>query len=177
MKGPGASHASPKTSGRRRNAKGFAPALVLLLLAASLGIKVHLGAATRFADQYPGYADIIAMLAKNQFAVSGPDAGTDPAWLTGIRDGCRVDVANVSPQGWHRAAVEWKAGGATIRYSAAGIVREHQPILGPMLRHYLSRMQRYLGFDAPAPRIRAIIIGRDCPSDRTLLNDLAALSG
>ena len=147
-----------------------------LLLAASMGLKLALGTPTSFAAQDPGSDDILAMLARNRFEATLPPPGSDPQWITGTRAGCRLSIANVSPQGWHRAAVEWKAEGARVLYSSGAALHHRQPILEPLLRHYLRRGERYLGMAAPALRVRAIILSGDCPTDLIPPADLAALS-
>jgi hypothetical protein len=147
-----------------------------LLLAVSLGLKVELGAASGIGQQYPDSADIGAMLEKHAFAVQPPRPDTDPQWVTGTRDGCTLQIANVSPQGWHRAAVEWKAAGKPILYAAGAELHDRQPIAGPLVRHYLRRLERYAGLEAPPLKVRAIIRSGDCPDSLIAPSELAALS-
>ncbi|MGP2493445.1 hypothetical protein ACTDI4_17675 [Mesorhizobium sp. PUT5] len=155
---------------------GLSLALALLLLA-SMGLKLLLGTPTNFAGQDPSDDDILAMLSRNRFEVSLPTPNTDPQWITGTRAGCRVLIASVSPQGWHRAAVERRAAGAQLFYSSGAALHRSQPILGPLLTHYLRRAERYAGIAAPAVRVRAVILSGDCPADVIAPADLAALSG
>lgn len=147
-----------------------------LLLAVSLGLKVQLGSATSFTAQYPEGEDIAALMAKHAFAVTPPEPDTDPQWFTGKRDDCVMQIANVSPQGWHRAAVEWKAGDSPILYSASTSLHDQQPIAGPLMRHYLRRFERYAGIDSPPLKVRAIIRSGDCPDSFIPAAELAALS-
>ncbi len=146
------------------------------LLAVSLGLKVQLGSASSFQEQYPDGSDIEALLASHAFEVTPPEPQTDPQWYTARRGGCTLLVANVSPQGWHRAAVEWKAAGAPVVYAAGAALHERQPIAGPLARHYLRRMERYAGIDAPPLRVRAIIRSGNCPDRLIAPAELAALS-
>ncbi|WP_315924425.1 hypothetical protein [Mesorhizobium sp. SP-1A] len=154
---------------------GLSLALALLLVL-SMGVKLRLGAPSNFSEQYPGSDDIIEMLSKNGFEVSRPAPNSDPYWITGKRAACLLQIANVSPQGWHRAAVEWKAAGASVLYSSGKALYPAQPILMPLLRHYLRRAERYMGIRAPALRVRAIISTGTCPADLIAAADLAALS-
>jgi hypothetical protein len=147
-----------------------------LLLAVSLGLKAQLGSATSFTAQYPDSADIETLLAKHEFTVTLPDPNTDPQWVTGDRGTCRLQIANVSPQGWHRAAVEWKAGDNPILYAAGVALHDRQPIVKPLVRHYLRRFERYAGIDAPPLKVRAIIRSGDCPDSLIEPAELAALS-
>ncbi|KQZ87079.1 hypothetical protein ASD64_06415 [Mesorhizobium sp. Root157] len=147
-----------------------------LLLAVSLGLKVQLGSATSFGAQYPDGEDIEALMAKHAFVVTPPEPDTDPQWFTGVQGGCVIKIANVSPQGWHRAAVEWKAGDDPILYAAGAALHDRQPIAGPLLRYYLRRFERYAGIDAPPLKVRAIIRSGECPDSLIAPAELAALS-
>jgi hypothetical protein len=147
-----------------------------LLLAVSLGLKVQLGSATSFTAQYPDSADIEALLSKHEFAVTLPAADTDPQWVTGESGNCRLQIANVSPQGWHRSAVAWKAAGDHVLYAAGAALHEEQPIVRPLLRFYLRRFERYAGMEPPPLKVRAIIRSRDCPDSLISPAELAALS-
>jgi len=147
-----------------------------LLLAASIAIKVYANVGSGKLAMYPDDEDITALLSKHGFATDRADPNTDPGWIYGVREGCRVQIANVSPQGWHRSIVEWEATGKILEYSANGRLHDRQPILKPMLVHYLHRLERYAGIDAPAVKVRAIIVAPECPSDVIAPAELAALS-
>ena len=147
-----------------------------MLLAVSLGVKLSLGTPANFSRQYPGIDDIVAMLANNDFKVSIASGTVDPQWVSGKRESCLLRIANVSPQGWHRAAVEWTAAGLPVVYSAGAALHQSQPILVPLLRHYLRRAERYMGIPAEALKVRAIIMSGDCPANLISRADLAALS-
>ncbi|HWK64579.1 MAG TPA: hypothetical protein VNS34_06540 [Rhizobiaceae bacterium] len=147
-----------------------------LLLGASFGAKVHANFGRGLAASDPDDADILALLSRHGFTITRAPPGTDPVWLTGRKGDCAIDIASVSPRGWHRTAVDWRASGGTLRYAAEGGLFDQQPILGPTLIHYLNRLKRYAGIDAPAVKVRAIIIAPECPADAVLMTELAALS-
>lgn len=147
-----------------------------LLLAASLVIKVYGRAGADAAADSPGDDDIVALLHKHGFEIQQAPPDTDPAWLHGSRDGCRIDIADVSPQGWHRSIVEWHAAGKTLEYSAMGKLHDRQPILMPMMAHYLARLERYVGIEAPGVKVRAIVVEPECPPGVISAAELAALS-
>ena len=146
-----------------------------ILLVASMAIKIlgNVGAASA---TYSDDEDIVSLLREEGFEVRKADANTDPVWTYGVRKGCRLQIANVSPQGWHRSILQWEAAGQTLVYSASGRLYEEQPILRPMMIHYLHRLERYMGIDAPPVRIRAIVLAPECPSDAIASTKLAALS-
>lgn len=146
-----------------------------LLLALSLAIKVHaLGqnAAIPAVDDQ----DIVSLLGRKGFAVSRAAANTDPGWIYGVKGRCKVQVADVSLQGWHRATLEWEAGGRSLLYSVGGMLYAEQPILKPMVIHYFRRFERYVGVQAPSVRVRAIIIDPQCPPNQIAPAEFEALS-
>ncbi|BCH30089.1 hypothetical protein MesoLjLc_20190 [Mesorhizobium sp. L-8-10] len=147
-----------------------------LLLAASLAIKVYGRAALAGSADDVGDQDIVALLQKHGFQTWRAATDTDPVWVHGTRNGCQIDIAGVSPQGWHRAIVDWHAAGKRLQYSAMGELRDQQPMLKPMMVHYLARLQRYAGIGAPEVKIRAIVITPGCPADVVPPAELAALS-
>lgn len=147
-----------------------------VLLAVSITFKVSGGIAGSVDEMYPDDGAISALLVKEGFQTHHAIPNTDPAWIYGIRGNCRVQIASVSPQGWHRSVVEWQAAGQTLLYSAGGTLHHRQPILEPLTIHYLNRLKRYLGLDAPAVPVRAIIMAPECPADAISRDELAALS-
>lgn len=156
----------------------LALSLVLALVGVvSLGLKVQADGRANDTLMYPGDDDIVALLENNHFAVQLAPPNTDPQWITGTRDGCRIKIANVSPQGWHRNIVSWAAKDKTLVYSAGGALAAQQPLVGPLAQHYLNRLKRYAGLDAPAVRVRAVLMDQGCGANPIPDAELAALSG
>lgn len=151
-------------------------AALALLLTASLVIKVYGYAGAGTAAIYLDDEDIVALMRKHGFEIDRAPPNTDPVWVHGARNDCKIDIANVSPQGWHRSIVEWHAAGKTLEYSVGGKLHERQPILEPMIIHYYRRLERYVGVDAPAVKVRAIVVAPECPMDVIPVSELAALS-
>ena len=147
-----------------------------LLLVLSIAIKVYGSVGERISAINPGDEDIAALLHKNGFATHKANPNTDPTWTYGVKDHCKIEIADVSPQGWHRSAVEWQAGGQVVLYSVQGKLYSQQPILRPMMTHYLRRLERYVGINAPQVRVRAIVIGPECSTDEIEFTELEALS-
>jgi hypothetical protein len=148
----------------------------VLLLAASLGVKVHgnLGGGMTASD--PDDTDILALFSRHGFAITRAEPNTDPVWITGKQGDCTIDIASISPRGWHRAVVDWRASGRTLHYAAAGDLFDRQPILKPTAIHYLNRLKRYAGIDAAAVKIRAIVIAPECPANIIAPSEFSALS-
>lgn len=151
--------------------------VLALVCVVSLGLKVSSSGRAGDSAMYPDQNDIVALLERNHFSIQLAVANSDPQWVTGTREGCRVQIANVSPQGWHRDIVEWASSDRKLIYSGGGELGASQPLLGPMIHHYLNRLKRYLGVDAPAVRVRAIVLDRRCQPDVIPERELAALSG
>lgn len=147
-----------------------------LLLAFSIAIKVQSAVRGVSSTRPSDGDDIVALLGRNGFAVELADSNTDPPWVYGKKDRCRLQIAAISPQGWHRAALEWQARGRVLLYSVGGELHGKQPILEPMAVDYLRRLQRYVGISEPPVRARAIIIDKTCPVDPIPPRELEALS-
>ena len=148
-----------------------------LLLALSMAIKVHGGVGQNLPSPIAETNDgIDGLLGRNGFATTRAAPNTDPGWVYGVRGDCKVQIADVSLQGWHRSALEWAAAGRPIQYSVGGELYAEQPILKPMIVHYFNRLQRYLGISAPLVRARAILIDSGCPPDPISPADLRSLS-
>lgn len=156
----------------------LALSVVLALVAiGSLALKVNADNRASDSTMYPDSDDIVAVLERNHFSIEMAPENTDPQWVTGTRDECRVRIANVSPQGWHRNIVDWAAQNRTLIYSAGGALEPQQPLIGPMVHHYLNRLKRYMGIEAPAIRVRAIVIDQGCESAPIPPDELVILSG
>lgn len=147
-----------------------------LLLVASVGAKMHGDLGGGLAASAPDDADILALFGRHGFAIARAEPNTDPAWITGKQGDCTIDIASISPRGWHRTVVDWRASGRTLHYAVDGGLFDRQPILKPTMVHYLNRLKRYAGLDAPAVKVRAIVLAPECPVDAIPTAELAALS-
>lgn len=138
-------------------------ATLALLLVASLTVKVIV-AARSTESAAPAASDPVAnALAALGFKVTFPAPGDDPPWIVGERPGCRVEIAEVSAQGWHRGAARRRAMDARLYYSYRGALYGEQPAFRTNLDEYLRRIEGHFGFPAPRSPVRAIILGRGCP--------------
>lgn len=151
-------------------------AVLAIVCMVSLGLKVNADGRANDSLMYPGQDDIVALFEHNNFAVQFAPPNTDPVWVTGTRGACRIQIANVSPQGWHRNIVDWASKDRTLIYAAGGTLQPKQPLLGPMTHHYLNRLKRYAGIGAPAVRVRAILLESGCEPNPIPAAELSALS-
>ncbi|TPN85041.1 hypothetical protein FJ987_16025 [Mesorhizobium sp. CU2] len=148
-----------------------------LLLVLSVTLKVLGGGIGQsVTEAHPANEDIAALLRNNGFAFSLSEPNTDPQWFYGTKGTCQLQIADVSPQGWHRSALDWQAKGRLLLYSVEGKLYEHQPILMPMVHHYFGRAMRYMGIQIRPVMARAIIIGPQCPALPIATVELEGLS-
>lgn len=147
-----------------------------LLLGVSLGAKVHGNLGGGLAATDPDDADILALFSRHDFSITRAEPNTDPVWITGRQGDCTIDIASVSPRGWHRTVVDWRASGGMLRFAAEGGLFDRQPVLRPTMVHYFNRLKRYAGMDAPAVKVRAIVVAPECPAEVIPMAELAGLS-
>jgi hypothetical protein len=133
-----------------------------LLLAASLGLKLSQQARPETVETLR-QDEVLAFLHHHGFAVSMSDPSESPVWTIGTKSDCRVQITDLAPQGWHRAAVARHAGGQRVVYIYGGRTYAEQPVLQTTLDHYRRRLERYLGMPARPPAIRAMVLSQGCP--------------
>lgn len=135
------------------------------LLACSLTLKVSasLRGVSVASDVENG--DIVAYLEEAGFGVKPPVPATDPPWYVGTSGKCHVEIATISPQGWHRAAVDWRTAAldGTSFYLQGGRIEAEQDILASTASYYWRRLQRYFGLPARDPVVRAVVVSGVCP--------------
>ena len=144
-----------------------------VLLALTIAIKMLANVTT---PAYPDDRDIVSLLRGSGFEIRRAAPNTDPAWIFGTKGRCELKIANVSPQGWHRIAVAQEAAGQTTLFSVEGKLHSDQPLVGPVITDYFRRLERYVGIDASPVRVRAIVVGPQCPTDVIAPSELARLS-
>lgn len=150
-------------------------ALLVLLLTASLSVKV-LGSVTSGDDPPSDVPQSIhGYLEQHGFALSQQPSMDGPA-LIAISGLCRIEIANVSPHGWHKSAMEQEAGQRTLVYFYGGAVYDQQPVMLTKLGYYWHKLMHYF-VTSTAPSVRAAIIAPECPKDAANLDTLAQLSG
>ena len=135
-----------------------------LLAIVSLTLKllpVH-GPSTPDVDEVQQIADT---LTRTQFQIRMPEPATDPAWVSGVHGDCVVQVASVSPHGWHRDVVDWHAGADPLVYAFGGRLYDRQPLARTMMAYYLAKFGRYVGLSQPAVRVLAAIRSPACQEE------------
>ncbi|RVD59175.1 hypothetical protein EN828_11975 [Mesorhizobium sp. M2D.F.Ca.ET.185.01.1.1] len=148
-----------------------------LFVTLSVSLKVLGGGIGQSATaDHPANEDIAALLRANGFAFTLSAPNTDPQWFYATKERCQLQIADVSPQGWHQSMLDWQARGRVLLYSVEGKLYEHQPVLVPMMHHYIGRALRYTGIKTRPVVARAIIIGPRCSLLPIAAADLERLS-
>lgn len=134
----------------------------------------------------PGYMDratapdnlplinIAAFLERRGFHVSEDRSDSEPIWLSGAVGACRVLIARVSPEGWHRSLVTRVAAGSQLFYTFGGEVYPGHPIMWTRAYHYWGKLNGYLGLNVSVPPVLAVVASPAC--ETTPLRELARLS-
>jgi len=80
-----------------------------------------------------------------------------------IRGECRVLVAAVAPQGWHRDILRRLAGpGDQVAFLVDGRLYDDQPVWQTLSQYYWDRLNRIIGRDAGGALPRGILASPDC---------------
>jgi len=144
------------------------------LLVLSLGLKVAAFSRTEATevenDQIQTY------LKSHGFSVTNPDPQAAPAWVTGIRDTCRVRIADVPPEGWARKLIDQQVGADRVLYAFDGRFYRAQPVWRTRMEKYRRRLIRYFGMQPAELAVRAVDISPGCPDGSFSAADAAYLS-
>ena len=154
----------------------YRPAFSLIFaiaLVASLALKLP-GIATQSTTSDVGVpTEVARVLEQRNFQVSRLAPDDDLAAISGISGTCRVTIASVSPQGWHRSLIAQMAAGGQLSYLFDGGIYAEQPVFKTKLSYYWTRLNRYFGRTVRPHPVLAVIAGPACVS--VPLQPLAAL--
>lgn len=95
--------------------------------------------------------------------------------LVATNDGCSIEIANVSPHGWHRSAMAQHASGRQLIYLYDGSVYDDQPVALTKFGYYWHKLIRYF-MASSAPVVRAVITTPECSNETASLDTLALLA-
>jgi hypothetical protein len=118
--------------------------------------------------------EIEMLLRQHSFQVSQYAPDNDLTWMSGIEGDCRIMIAAVAPQGWHRALVAQVATGKQLFYLFDGSVYTEQPIFRTRSYHYWRKLNHYIGLSPQNLPVLAIVIAPSC--QKVPLSQLAAIS-
>jgi hypothetical protein len=146
-----------------------------LLLVLSLGIKAS-GNITA-GDPAPGTGSpvVASFLQQNGFSVDPKDPA-NAMWVSGSNGPCKVEVADISPDGYQRDAVMEYAAGRPLSYVFAGSVYTDQPVVLTNLHYYWERLKRYLRLPSHDYPVRAVTTSSDCSAEMLKPEKISGLS-
>jgi hypothetical protein len=88
---------------------------------------------------------------------------------------CRIEIADVSPHGWHRSAMAQHASGRQLAYLYDGSVYADQPVALSKFGFYWHKLIRYF-MPSSTPAVLAVITSPECSSEAANLDRLALLA-
>jgi hypothetical protein len=144
--------------------RGVRCVALVVLLAASVGAKLMHGGAASYLDPPGGEKRAIAWsLREHGFLLSEGADDPDSPFVPAIREECRVLVAAVAPQGWHRDILRRLAGPTDqVAFLVDGRLYDDQPVWQTIRRHYWNRLNRFVGRDAGSGLPRGILASQGC---------------
>jgi hypothetical protein len=146
-------------------------ALVGLLLA-SLSLKAFAFGTTHHSDR----PSIASYLQSRGMAVTLPQPGVVPGWITGTLGSCEVRMVEINPQGWSRDFISVDVAGQRVRYWFDGRGYDRQPVSATSFADYRNRLLRYFGVPAPPPVVMAVVVSPTCPKGMFDDKDAAILT-
>jgi hypothetical protein len=125
----------------------------------------------------PGYMDraaapanlppigVLAFLERHGFQVSEDSSTGELTWLSGTMGACRVLIARVAPDGWHRSLVMQIAAGNQLFYTFGGEVYSEQPVMWTRTYHYWGKLNGYVGLSVPIRPTLAVVASPNCETE------------
>jgi hypothetical protein len=131
-------------------------------LAVSLGIKVApVGAAIR--DQVSWDVQTAAAFEKRGFSIKGIVPDRDPPMLSVHKPGCDMQIAEVSPLGWHRDLLaNIVRPDEHLLFVYQGAVFETQPVWRTSTGYHWNRLRSYVGCSDEDGFVLGIIASENC---------------
>jgi len=117
--------------------------------------------------------DFQVKVSQEQVRQEAPDE--ELAWVYGTAGACQVQIAEVAPQGWHRALVSRLAADNHLFYTFGGETYSEQPVMWTRTYAFWRKLNRYLGLSTPNRPVLALIAAPACQD--VPVRELAMLSG
>jgi hypothetical protein len=155
----------------RRNAS----LLLGFLLLASLAIKIpgSMSGKEVAVDNFP--RRVTEFLRRSGFTTEPHVSDVDMFSIAAHSGECRILVAVLSPQGWHRDIIKKLApDGSEVFFFYDGKVYDDQPVTRTRFDDYWTRFLRYAGTDSQQPPILGIAQSPECRKHTIAWNALSA---
>lgn len=141
-------------------AKGLLAAVLVL----SLSLKVTGAAKRDDSSESRMRAETLAFIERSGFRVSKITQDLDLVLIAaGNGRGCKLTVAIVSLQGWHRHLMhQIVLPDERLAFVFGGALYPDQPIWRTRMQHYWNQVHRYAGLPLPLRPVLAVIAGPAC---------------
>jgi hypothetical protein len=151
-------------------------ALLALLLILSLSLKVP-GSMSLQTDSRNVADRVAAFLKRHGFQAAENASDEDLFSLSAVAGECRLLVALLSPQGWHRDVIRKLAPpGDQLLFVFDGMTYPTQPVLLTRVHDYWSRFLRYAGGRPPLRPVLGIVGSPGCALAEMRWSELALRS-
>ena len=149
-------------------------ALLVLLLALSLALKLPGSMSEKEATSKDVTDQLAMFLEENGFRVGSRASDEDMFLVSATEGDCRLFVAVLSPQGWHRHLIRRLTPvGSQLTFYFGGESYGDQPVLLTRTHEYWSRLLRSIGGSPPPSPVLGIIGLPACELDAIPWKELA----
>lgn len=131
---------------------------LVVLMVASLGLKARSDSGAPPQPYAPASLDI---LSAQGFVFDEIDGLQGPAWAA-ANDDCRIEITEVSPLGWHQAAMGARAGEGRVAYVYDGRPYDEQPVTLTKFGYYWHKLLNYFDPAASQPPVFAVATSAGC---------------
>jgi hypothetical protein len=101
------------------------------------------------------------MLSSKGFFLTQGDGLEGVNWVA-WKDDCRVELAVLSPLGWHQSAMAARSPEQALAYIYKGEIFEAQPVTRTKLDYYWHKVANYFGSFPQAP-VFSVALSDTCP--------------
>jgi len=145
---------------------------LVALMVASLGLKARSDAGAP-----PPYSPAGLGILSDQGFVFAEIGGLEgPAWSASNRD-CRIEITEVSPLGWHQAAMGARAGDGRVAYVYDARLYDEQPVTLTKLGYYWHKLVNYFDPAAMQPPVFAVATSAGCAAQSIQFERIAQQLG
>jgi hypothetical protein len=95
-------------------------------------------------------------------------------WASAHAGSCRIEIAEVAPQGWHRSMVRQYAAGRPLIFVFGGTAYAEQPVLWTKLAYYRQRLLAPFRLSVEAP-VHAVVLTGCAPAEVPDSQTIAAM--
>lgn len=151
----------------------WAKAALIVLLVFSLGLKARSIDRVEQPIEQPSAPALFSALSADGFTLTEAAGLEGPAWVA-ARGGCHIEVATISPLGWHQSAMSVRAGAQALAYVYAGQIYQEQPVLLSKLGYYWHKLTNYF-YPSMQPPVFGVVTSDACAGQSVDITSIARL--